>query len=203
MPTPLCDASRRLLSYPRVFICSPSTMLLSRQSITRNANRDPNTARSPEGIVFESGRCVANTNTIPAAGPFFASHVNNSPTYSPAVSFLLSTRTGVRSSNGTWTSSRNTAVIGMFNARSRDIAGVTFVTGHEPVRHLGRPIPVLASLEIRHIQPRVRVQNQPRRRQPSSHCLALPRNRTNQHRRPHQRQIDPPIPSIPPERHRP
>src|SRR3546814_20280964 len=67
MPTPLCDGSRRLLSYPRVFICSPRTMLLSRQSITRSANRDPSTARNPDGMVLESGRCVARTRTMPAA----------------------------------------------------------------------------------------------------------------------------------------
>ena len=80
-------------------------------------------------MVLESGRCVASTTTIPAAGPFLTSHVSSSPTYSPAVSFLSSTSYGVRSSNGTCTSSMNTAVTGMFSARSRDIAGVTFDSG--------------------------------------------------------------------------
>lgn len=51
------------------------------------------------------------------------------------------------------------------------------VTGHEPVRYLTRSVPVLPRLEIRDVQPRVRIQNQPGRREPSRECLALPRNR--------------------------
>ena len=76
-----------------------------------------------------SGRWVASTRTIPAAGPFLASQVSSSPMYWPAGIILPCTLMGVRSSRGTCTSSMKIPVIGMFSAGSRDIAGVTFDSG--------------------------------------------------------------------------
>jgi hypothetical protein len=80
---------------------------------------------------------------------------------------------------------------------------VLFVATHEPVRHLSGGIPVLTSFAVEHVQPCERVQDQACGWQSSRECLALPRNRTNQKRRPHQRQDDRPVPGVPTERDRP
>jgi hypothetical protein len=37
--------------------------------MTRSAKREPSTARSRDGIVVESGRCVVSSTMIPTAGP--------------------------------------------------------------------------------------------------------------------------------------